>query len=80
MLNPDMNKQAVGVYFSQRRKKYFSSPIIFRNNNALISCQKHLDLVLNSTISFNELINQKIYTYNLQNICEISSGPCKHNL
>ena len=59
--NPDMNKQVTGVYFSQRRAKSLPPLIIFNNNNVLNSpCQKHLGLVLDSKLSFNEHVNQKI--------------------
>ena len=59
--NPDINKQATEVYFSQRRKKSLPPPIIFNNNNVLTSpCQKHLSLVLDRKLSFNEHSNQKI--------------------
>ena len=59
--NPDINKQATEVYFSQRRKKSLPSPIIFNNNSVLTSpCQKHLSLVLDRKLSFNEHSNQKI--------------------
>ena len=59
--NPDINKQATEVYFSQRREKSLPPPIIFNNSNVLTSpCQKHLNLVLDSKLSFNEHVNQKI--------------------
>ena len=59
--NPDINKQATEVYFCQRREKSLPPPIIYNNNNGLISpCQKHLGLVLDSKLSFNEHVNQKI--------------------
>ena len=56
--NPDIDKQATEVYFSQRRAKSLSPPIIFNHNNVLnCPCQKHL--VLDSKLSFNEHVNQK---------------------
>ena len=59
--NPDINKQATEVYFFQRRAKSLLPLIIFNNNNVLTSpCQKHLGLVLDSKLSFNEYVNQKI--------------------
>ena len=70
--NPDINKQAAEVYFSQRCTKSLPSPIIFNNNNVLNSpCQKHLDLVLDSKLSFNEYINEKT------NKCKRISGLMK---
>ena len=59
--NPDINKQATEVYFSQRRAKSLPPPIIFNNNNVLTSpWQNHLGLVLDRELSFNEHVNQKI--------------------
>ena len=59
--NPDINKQTAEVYFSQRRAKSLPPPIIFNNNNVLtFPCQKHLGLVLDSKLSFNEHVHQKI--------------------
>ena len=102
MFNPDINKQATEVYFSQRRAKSLPPRIIFNNNNVLTSsCQKYLVLVLDSKLGFNEHVNQKMNkcniilglmqrlflntiketsAYNLQIICKISSGQCRHNL
>ena len=58
--NPDMNKQATEVYLSQRRAKSLPPQIVF-NNNALTSpYQKHLGFVLNSKLSFNEHVNEKM--------------------
>ena len=59
--NPDINNQATEVYFSQRREKSLITPIIFSNNIILtFPCQKRLGLVLDSKLSFNEHVNQKI--------------------
>ena len=59
--NRDINKLETEVYFSQRRKKSLSPPIIFNSNNVLTSpCQKYLGIVLDSTLSFNKLITQKM--------------------
>ena len=59
--NPYIKKQATEVYFSQRREISLPPPIIFNNNNELTSpCQKHLGFVLDSKLSFNEHVNQKI--------------------
>ena len=58
--NPGINKQATEVYFSQRREKSLAPSIIFNNNNVLSSpCQKHLDLLLDSKLSFSENVTQK---------------------
>ena len=59
--NHDINKQETEVHFSERREKSLPPPIIFNNNNVLTSpCQKHLDLALDSKLSFNEHVNQKM--------------------
>ena len=58
--NPDINKKAPEVYFSQRRKKSLPPPIIFNNNVLTSPCQKHLGLVLDSKLSLNDHFNQKI--------------------
>ena len=42
LFNPDINKQAAEVYFSQRYEKCLSSPIIFSNNNVLTSPSQKL--------------------------------------
>ena len=56
LFNHDINRQATEIYFAQR-----PPPIIFNNNNVLTSrYQKHLCLVLDSKLSFNEHVNQKI--------------------
>ena len=62
--NPDINKQATEVYFSQRREKSLPPPIIFNNNVLTSPCQKHLGLVLDSKLSFNDHVNQKINKLN----------------
>ena len=54
-------KEATEVYFSQRRAKSLPPPIIFYNSNVLTSpCQKHLGLVLDSKLSFNEHVTQEL--------------------
>ena len=59
--NPDINKRATQVCFSQRSKKSLSPPIFFISNNLLTyPCQKHLRLVLDRKLSFNDHITQKI--------------------
>ena len=59
--NHYINKQATEVHFSERREKSLPPPIIFNSNNVLTSlCQKNLGLALDSKLSFNEHVNQKI--------------------
>ena len=101
LFNPDINRQTTEVYLFQRHAKSLPLPIIFNNSNVLTSpCQKHLGLVLDCKLGFNEHVNQKInkcnrilglmktflnniketIPYNLQNICKVSFGLCRHNL
>ena len=56
--NPDPSKPAQEVIFS-RKLKTFPHPSITFNNNPLSLCppQKHLELVLDSKLTFNEHIN-----------------------
>ena len=59
--NPDIHQQAAEAYFCQRRSKSLAPPIIFNNNNVRTSfCQKHVGIVLDSKLSFNGHVNQKI--------------------
>ena len=56
--NPDQSKPAQEVLFS-RKPKTVPHPSITFNNNPLSLCpaQKHLGLVLDSKLTFNEHIN-----------------------
>ena len=56
--NPDPSKPAQEVIFS-RKLKTVPHPSVTFNNNALSLCpaQKHLGLVLDSKLTFNEHIN-----------------------
>ena len=42
------------------RAKSLPTLIIFNNNNVTSPCQKHLGLVLDSKLSFNDHVNLKI--------------------
>ena len=58
--NPDIDKQV-----TQRSEKALPPPIFFNSNNVLTSpCQKHLGFVLDSKLSFNKHVNQKINKWN----------------
>ena len=63
--NPDWTKQAQEIIFS-REKNATTHPPLFLNNSEikLSSNQKHLGLFLDSKLSFNENINDKIYQVN----------------
>ena len=60
-LNPDRPKQAQEIIFS-RKKNATTHPSLFFSNSEikLSSNQKHLGLTLDSKLSFNEHINDKI--------------------
>ena len=65
LFNPDINKEATEVKFSQRCEKSLPPPIIFNKNSVLTSpCQKHLGLVLDSKLSSSEHVNQKVMQQN----------------
>ena len=61
LFNPDPNKQALEVHFSQKRDKENYSSLSFNGDVILsVPCQKHLGLILDSKLDFNEHINNKI--------------------
>ena len=51
--NPDPNKQAQEVIFSRKTKKINHSHLTFNTVNQSIS-QKHLDVILDASLSFDE--------------------------
>ena len=63
--NPDRTRQAQEIIFS-RKKNSITHPPLFLNNSeiTLSSNQKHLGLTLDSKLSFNEHINDKIHQAN----------------
>ena len=63
--NPDPSKPAEEVIFS-RKLKTVPHPSITFNNNPLSLCpaQKHLGLVLDSKLTFNEYINHILSKFN----------------
>ena len=61
LFNPDPNKQALEVYFSQKRDKENYPSLTFNGDKVQpVPRQKHLGLVLESKLDFNEHINNKI--------------------
>ena len=58
---PDPNKQAIEVCFSYKLDKGNYPPLHFNSTNVQVAdSQKHLGLVLNSKLNFNEHIESKI--------------------
>ena len=59
--NPDPNKQAIEVRFSNKRDKENYQPLQFNSSDVQIAdSHKHLGLILDSKLSFNEHIESKI--------------------
>ena len=70
--NPGPAKQAIQVCFSHKRDKLVYPPLQFNNNDVQsANSQKHLGLVLDSKLDFNEHVNNKI------NKCNKSIGIMK---
>ena len=61
LFNPYPNKQALEVHFSQKRDKENYPSLTFNGDKVQsIPCQKHLGLILDLKLDFNEHINNKI--------------------
>ena len=61
LFNPDVNKQAMEVVFSRKRNPLVHSLITF--NNCFINqvqSQKHLGLILDRRLAFDEHLSEKI--------------------
>ena len=59
--NPDINKQAVQVIFSQKRTKLIHPPLFFNDAPVVIKDeQKHLGMVLDSALNFRSHVREKI--------------------
>ena len=59
--NPDPNKQATEVIFSRKKKLVLHPPLIFNGSPVESSpSQKHLGLILDTKLCFDEHLNQKI--------------------
>ena len=63
--NPDPNKQANEVYFTKKTTSHDYLPITF-NGNPVQQCnsQKHLGLILDKQLNFNEHVDKKIMICN----------------
>ena len=63
--NPDRTKQAQEIIFSRKKNAATHLPLFFINSEIKLRLnQKHLDLTLDSKLSFNEQINDKIHQAN----------------
>ena len=59
--NPDTNKQTIEVCFSNKRDQGNYPSLYFNSTNVQVAdSQKHLGFVLDTKLSFNELIESKI--------------------
>ena len=66
LFNPDPNKQAVEILFSKKQHEKDNYPRLNFNGDKVLTAisQKHLGLVLDSKLDFNEQISNKINTCN----------------
>ena len=61
LFNPDPSKQAIEICFSHKRDNVSYPSLVFNDNKVqLANSQKHLGLILDSKLDFNEHIDNKI--------------------
>ena len=59
--NPDKNKQAVQVIFSQKKEAIAHSPVFFNRSEVVIKMEhKHLGMILDSKLSFQSHVREAI--------------------
>ena len=59
LLNSDPNKQSMEIFFSQKRDNR-NHPLLMFDDTKVDTSQKHLELILDSRLGFNEHIDNKI--------------------
>ena len=65
LFNPEPTKQAIEVRFSHKRNNVSQQPFTFNNKKIQSALsQKHLGLVLDSKLDFNQHVDDKINRYN----------------
>ena len=63
--NSDQTNPAQEIIFSRKKNATTNQPLFFNNSEIKLSSnQKHLGLTLDSKLSFNEHINDKIHQKN----------------
>ena len=83
LFNPDPINEAIEVCFSHKRDKEVYPPFRFSNNDIQsANCQKHLRLVLDSKLDFNDYVNNKINKANksLSTTKKLSSTLSRNSL
>ena len=61
LFNPDPSKQAIEICFSHKRDNVSYPSLVFNDNKVqLANSQKHLGLILDSKLDFNEHVDNKI--------------------
>ena len=59
--NPDKNKQAVQVIFSQKKEAVAHPPVFFNGSEVVVKAEhKHLGMILDSKLSFQSHVTEAI--------------------